>query len=306
MNDSPTDRTAAVLDVRDLTKRFGKYTAVDGLSFSIAPGEALALWGSNGAGKTTAIRCILGITASKGDVSIEGIDVARDAKRARCHIGYVPQENSFQGDLGVGEAMRFYARLKGQTTQRAADLLEHVGLTEHAKKKISALSGGMRKRLALAAALLNDPPLLVLDEIAANLDAEGRNSFLALLCELKHQGKAILFTSHRLDEVTALADRVLVLRQGKAIGVHSPSGLSAAIGIESRVKVLLPEASIRHALEALHAEGFAAQRNGRGIWVDVMPGNKAAPIHALASRQIVIDDFEIENHDAENSHVSRH
>jgi hypothetical protein len=88
--------------------------------------------------------------------------------------------------------------------------------------------------------------------------------------------------------------------------IHAPTTLPAAIGIESRVKVLLPEASIRSALEALHADGFAAQRNGRGIWVDVMPGNKAAPIHALARRRIVIEDFEIENHDAEYNHDSRH
>jgi ABC-type multidrug transport system ATPase subunit len=239
---------------------------------------------------------------SRGQISIAGRDLRRNEKAARGMIGYVPQENSFQGDLGVLEALRLYARLKGVPIGEAQRLLAEVGLADHGHKRVANLSGGMRKRLALAAALLNDPPLLILDEIAANLDAEARSSFIALLCRLKEQGKTILFTSHRLDEVEALADRVLVLKKGKLDSDCRPCELASVLGLRCQVKLIVPEPMIEPALAALRTEGFAARRNGHGVWVGVAPDSKAAPIHLLARRQIVIDNFELETQEAEQSH----
>lgn len=293
---------SAVLDVQGLTKRFGRYTAVDDLSFTLGRGEALALWGTNGAGKTTAIRCILGLTGSRGRVVVADRDLRRSGKALRGMIGYVSQESGFQGDLTVVEALKFYARIKGAALGRVAELLADVGLADHGSKRVANLSGGMRKRLALAAALLNDPPLLVLDEIAANLDAAARHSFMALLCRLKRQGKTILFTSHRADEVETLADRVLVLERGRLLHDCPPSQLSERLGLQVDVKLLIGQPHIETAMSILRGEGFSARRNGRGIWVRVEAGRKAAPIHLLAGRQIVVENFEVETQDAEQNH----
>lgn len=300
-----------VLTVRNLRKRFGRFVAVDDLSFELWRGEALALWGSNGAGKTTAIRCIMGLIHSRGDVSVAGRSLRRSGKALRGMIGYVPQESCFQGDLRVAEALRLYAKLKGVTdaATRCQTLLADVGLADHTDKRVAALSGGMRKRLALAAALLNDPPLLILDEIAANLDAEGRHAFLALLVRLKEAGKTILFTSHRLDEVETLADRVLVLRRGLLERDCRPAELTSVLGLRCDVKILLAEAQIESAVGLLAAEGYAARRNGRGVWVRVQADRKAGPIHLLARHRIVVENFEVEGSEGhgfveeEESHV---
>jgi ABC-type multidrug transport system ATPase subunit len=295
---------SSVLVVKDLTKRFGRFVAVDGLSFELGRGQAVALWGSNGAGKTTAIRCIMGLIRSRGHVSIAGRDLRRSGRALRAMIGYVPQESCFQGDLTVAEALRLYAHLKAAPASRCTALLAEVGLADHTAKRVAELSGGMRKRLALAAALLNDPPLLILDEIAANLDAEARRSFMALLVHLKGRGKSILFTSHRLDEVQTLADRVLVLRRGRLEKDCEPSELAATLGLRCDVRFVLPERLIAPAMDLLTAEGFAARRNGHGVWVRVEADRKAAPIHVLARNRIVVDNFEVDSPETqEDSHV---
>ncbi len=219
-----------MIRVSHLTKRFGRHTAVDDLSFEVAAGEALALWGPNGAGKTTAIRCILGLLQSEGTITIAGHDARRDGKAARRALGYVPQELCLHDDLRAIEALHFYGSLKGAPAHRASVVLAEVRLAEHRRKRIRELSGGMKQRLALAIALLADPALLVLDELTANLDAGARSGFLALLCDLKERGKTILFTSHRVDEVTALADRVLLMDSGRLMRLCRPDELTGVIG----------------------------------------------------------------------------
>lgn len=207
----------AMVHVRDLTKRFGPLVAVDRLSFEVMPGEAVALWGPNGAGKTTALRCLLGLLPFEGLVRVGGYDVTLHGKEARRMIGFVPQELNFHDDLVVRETLRFYARLKKAPLEQVDEALERIGLTRHALKLVKNLSGGMKQRLALAVALLADPPLLVLDEPTANLDARSRQELLALLRELKAAGKTLIFSSHRLGEVAKLADRVLVLEDGRLV-----------------------------------------------------------------------------------------
>ncbi len=297
-----------VVSVRSLTKRFDSFTAVDSLSFDLSAGSALALWGTNGAGKTTALRCILGlIRCNQGTVTIAGHDLQRAGKLARSRIGYIPQTPGFQDDASVLDVMRFYARIKGAAPDRVNTLLGEVGLAGHERKRVGQLSGGMRKRLALAAALLNDPPLLVLDEMAANLDADARHAFLALLVRLKQQGKTILFTSHRLDEVQTLADRVLVLRSGRLDAECTPRELPAALGLACQVKLIVPSSEIDPALGILRSAGFAANRNGRGIWVRVEHDRNAAPIHVLAEHRIQTDSFEIADSDVmEHPHAEHH
>jgi len=208
---------------RDLTKRFGRVRVLDGVSFEVATGEAVALWGPNGAGKSTALRCTLGLLDYRGSITIAGREVRRDGRTVRRLIGYVPQELSFYDDMRVRDAMRFFRRIRGVNARGAADLLDRVGLTNHRAKRIRTLSGGMKQRLALAIALLADPPVLLLDEPTSNLDAAGRADVLARLQRLHHAGKTLLFTSHRSEEMELLADRVLTMENGIIVGERHPS-----------------------------------------------------------------------------------
>ena len=228
----PLDLPTPLLTVNNLTKRFGRCVAVDDLSWEMRRGEAIALWGRNGAGKTTALKCILGLHRCEGRIAIAGRDAVRDGKRARAAIGYVPQELALPADMGTVEALAFYARLKKVAGERVREALCEVEMQEHAKKKIGELSGGMKQRVALAVALLSDPPLLILDEMTSNLDAAARAEFLALLLRQKKLGKTILFTSHRPGEVAALADRVLILDRGRLAKECAPGDLMHMIDRE--------------------------------------------------------------------------
>ncbi len=162
---------------KNLTKRYGKIAALNNISFTIEAGEAVALWGANGAGKTTTLRCLLGVQGFEGELMVNGINVSRDGKAARAAIGYVPQEATFY-DMTVLETLQFYARLKKTDSQRVNEVLEQVQLITHHKKRVNMLSGGMKQRLALAVALLADPPVLVLDEPTANLDVKAQRDFI--------------------------------------------------------------------------------------------------------------------------------
>lgn len=204
-----------MIAVEGLTVRYGPAAVVDGLTFDVGPGGGLALWGTNGAGKTTALQAMLGLLPFAGAVRLGGHDIRRDGRRARALVGYVPQQVAFWDDLGALECLTFLARLRRAPIGRAADLLARVELADHAAKRVGALSGGMKQRLALAAALLGDPPILLLDEPTANLDAAGRRDFLALLADLRAGGTTLVVTTHRLAEVRMLADDVIVLDTGR-------------------------------------------------------------------------------------------
>lgn len=284
-----------MIEVRNLTKRFGRFTAVDDLSFTVGAGEAVALWGANGAGKTTAVRCLLNLFPYEGEIVVDGLDARRNSKQVRRLIGFVPQELSFHDDMSVAETLIFYARLK-----KVADgfdfepLLEQVRLVPHVQKRVGELSGGLKQRLALAAALLSNPPILVLDEPTASLDIRSREEFLILLRKLKQDGKTMIFSSHHLEEVTALADRVLLLEGGRLVVDAPPDQLERRLGWETTLHLYLPEAGIGAAMERLESLGMLASHNGRGVRVQVAPGSKGKVLRALHEAGIEVDDFSVE------------
>jgi len=217
-----------MLAVVAMTKRFGRFAAVDDVSFEVKRGEAVALWGPNGAGKSTLLKSLLGLLRFTGTVRIDDCDTLTDAKSARGRLGYVPQELAFYPEWSGREFLAFLAKIKRVAPERVDLSLAEVGLSAHGVKPISSLSGGMKQRLALAAALLSDPPLLVLDEITSNLDANGREGLLRVLVRLKESGKTIVFTSHRRDDLLRLADRVLVLDRGKVVRDARPADVAEA------------------------------------------------------------------------------
>ncbi len=293
---TPAKGQMPMIRVINLTKKFGNITAVDGLSFEVAPAESVALWGPNGAGKTTVIRSLLGLYSAHGKLRVNGRDVRIEGKKARAMVGYVPQELAFYSELSARDTLRFYAKLKNTPSLRAEEVLTVVGLSDQGDKPVGALSGGMKQRLALAIALLADPALLILDEPTSNLDPRARYDFISMLLQQKAEGKTLLFTSHRLEEVELLASRVLVLEQGKLmLTCDSPAELATRLGKQLGLKLMMPETMRESALKLLKARGFAATSNGAGLRVAVSPSSKMAPLKALLSENIEITDFEVEN-----------
>ncbi len=283
-----------MIKVNNLTKKFGKVTAVDNLSFTIAPGESVALWGPNGAGKTTIIRSLLGLLSVEGKLQVDGFDAQKEGKKARAVVGYVPQELAFYDDLSAQETLQFYASLKGAPAGRIDQTLAEVRLSKHSHKAVAALSGGMKQRLALAIALLSDPPLLMLDEPTSNFDTAARGDFMELLRQQKERGKTLLFTSHRLEEVEILATWILVLEEGKLkLVCDKPAELASCLGMTLSLKLIMPESRCDEALSLLQAQGFTASYNSIGLRVAVLPSAKMAPLKALFQQGIEVSDFEI-------------
>lgn len=287
--------TKQMITAERISKTFAGLKAVDDLTFSVAPGEALALWGANGAGKTTALRCLLGLLPFAGQVRIAGIDVSVRGKQARRLIGFVPQELNFHDDMSVAETIIFYARLKKVPAGHDfTSLLQRLDLLPQIDKQVRELSGGQKQRLALTLALLADPPLLVLDEPTSNLDISAREDFLTLVHDLKKGGKTLVFASHRLEEVTALADRVLLMEAGRLVVDAPPQDLQARLGWSSTLHLYLAQPAIEPAMRALDELGTPASRNGRGVRVQVKPGQKGAVLRALHEAGLEIEDFTVE------------
>lgn len=270
---APVEVTSA-LRVEGLGKRYGQIVVLEDVAFDVRLGEAVALWGHNGAGKTTAIRCLLGLSRCTGSLRVLDAPRERGGKEARRRLGYVPQELALHDDMRTDETLAFYARLKKVDGKRPEEVLAEVGMAAHAGKRIRELSGGMKQRVALAVALLADPPILVLDEMTSNLDQAGRGAFLALLADLKARGKTILFTSHRLDEVRLLADRVVVLERGRVRAVCRPAGLPDALGLAATARIRVPLDRREDALRALAGAGIDAP--DVDLEIDA-PGDRGVP-----------------------------
>jgi ABC-type multidrug transport system ATPase subunit len=282
-----------IISAANLTKSFGRIRAVDDLSFGVEEGKALALWGVNGAGKTTVIRCVLGVLRFRGRITVGGIDVRKRGKAARRLIGYVPQELAFHDDMRVRNALWFFSRLRGVDPRPALDLLERVGLAGSEGKRLRELSGGMKQRLALAFALLSDPPIIILDEPTSNLDAGARSGVIETLVDLKKSGKTILFASHRTEEVTALADRVVTLEKGRLVREVDASDFAPAAAMIRTLHLRVPAEAVPVAIRTLQARGLTATPNGRGLYVQVAPSSKGAPFNILAGARIDVHDFEL-------------
>ena len=248
-----------VLSVQGLTKRFGRLTALEGVTFALAPGSIVALLGANGAGKTTTFRCILGLTTFEGGIEVTGCSTRREPKEARRRTGYLPQTPPFDGRDRCEDVLNFLADLKGVGPARVESLLEVVHLQRQRTMRVSELSGGMQQRLALAAALLSDPPLLLLDEPTANLDLASRREFQALLRDLRSQGRAVLLSTHLVEGLSELADRVLLLDGGRVI-MDAPMEELLRLGRDQRLAVNVNGTDPAQLMEALAGIGVGPQR----------------------------------------------
>ena len=292
MTTQMTDGSGGI-SVRNVTKLYGRWKALDDVSFEVQPGESLGMWGPNGAGKTTIMRCLLGIARYEGEVRIGGFDPAKQGREARSLIGFVPQELPIS-PMSVSEMGRFIARLKGCPNGAEVEPLEMLGLGDQGDKAVGALSGGMRQRLALALALIGTPQILLLDEPTANLDARGRAELLDLLRRLKAQGLTLVFSSHRPEDVVSMADRVLMIEGGKVQTFLPAAELRREHESGTRLVITLMNGHLHEALTALEREGVPATGSGHVLAVDVHEARKAEVITLLAREGVDIADFEVE------------
>lgn len=233
----------AMIVIRNLVKRFGTIVAVNHLNMDVYRGEIYALLGPNGAGKTTTVRMLMGlIKPSSGEIYLDGIDVVRKPHLVKKRVGYVPQFFSLYSDLTVVENLDFLGRIYGMTHEerrrRINELLKTVELTRHRDVLAGNLSGGLKRRLGLAAALIHDPKLLILDEPTAGVDPPLRRAFWRLFKDLKEAGKTILVTTHYMDEAEH-ADRIGLISAGKLRAVGTPREIKRMVHGGDLMRIVL-------------------------------------------------------------------
>jgi ABC-2 type transport system ATP-binding protein len=234
--------TAPTLECRDLHKRFGERQAVAGLGFEVAPGECYGLLGPNGAGKTTTISMIAGLLEpDAGEVVVAGRPMGPRATAARAALGLVPQEIALYPDLSATENLRFFGRLQGlagrRLAERVAAVLATVGLADRAADRVASYSGGMKRRVNIAAGLLHEPRLLILDEPTVGVDPQSRNAILEQVETLRDAGMAVLYTTHYMEEAERLCDRVGVVDEGRIVAEGTRRELVATLGQTDRLRV---------------------------------------------------------------------
>ncbi|HET9477469.1 MAG TPA: ABC transporter ATP-binding protein [Dehalococcoidia bacterium] len=220
----------AMIVARDLVKRYGELTAVDGISFTVEAGECFGFLGPNGAGKTTTIRMITCVSpVTDGSLMVDGMHVQVNPRQIKSVLGVVPQDDNLDPELSVRQNLRAYARyfeLKGRAAdERIDEALELMSLTDRQSDKIDALSGGLKRRLTIARGLLNTPRILVLDEPTTGLDPAARHLVWQRLRLLRSQGVTMLLTTHYMEEAAQLCDRVVVIDHGKIITEGTPQDL---------------------------------------------------------------------------------
>jgi len=263
---------APVIATQNLVKSYSvkntkDFVAVDGISFEVAPGESFGLLGPNGAGKSTTMRMIGAVsTRTSGDLNVLGLDPNRYGPEIRSQLGVVPQENNLDMELKVRENLLVYGRYFGlpraRVARRADELLEFAQLADKASAKVDDLSGGMKRRLTIARALINDPRLLLLDEPTTGLDPQARHILWDRLFRLKEQGTTLLLTTHYMDEAEQLCDRLVVVDKGRIMAEGSPADLIRRYSSREVLEVRF--GSTQNAAVADRIQGF-------GERVDVLP-----------------------------------
>jgi lipooligosaccharide transport system ATP-binding protein len=294
-----------LLSARGLTKKFGDLTAVDGVDFAVHKGESFGFLGPNGAGKSSTMRMVGAVSpVTGGELRIFGQDPATHGPQIRARLGVVPQQDQLDQELTVEENMWVYGRYFGlsraQVRERAVELLAFAQLTERAKDRVEPLSGGMKRRLTIARALISAPEMLLLDEPTTGLDPQARHLLWDRLFRLKRQGVTLILTTHYMDEAEQLCDRLVVMDHGRIVAEGSP-------------QALIRQHSTREVLELRfdaddHAE-FGAKMAGIGQRIEVLPdrllvytedGDEAAagvhdrglqPLSSLVRRSTLEDVF---------------
>ncbi len=286
--------TEPAVRIRDLRKAYGAIQAVDGISFEVAPGQIFGLLGPNGAGKTTTLRCLCTLERpDAGELFVSGVSVTADPRTVRRYLGYVSQEIALDKILTGRELLHLQADLyhlpSAVARTRIGEAIELLGLTERANDRIKTYSGGMMKRLDLAAGLLHNPRVLVLDEPTVGLDIQSRLSVWAFLRELRERGIAVLLTSHYLEEIDMLASQVAIIDRGRVIAQGTPEELKRRVGGERvtlRIREFSPAEEAHRAADALRALPFVKEviineSQGNALYLVVAAEDPLSTVPAL-------------------------
>jgi lipooligosaccharide transport system ATP-binding protein len=246
---------------RQLVKRFGTLVAVDGIDFGVREGECFGFLGPNGAGKTSTIRMITCVSPpTAGELTVDGMDVRRDRRRIKAVLGVVPQDDNLDPDLSVGQNLAVYARYfdipRREARRRIEEVLDLFQLLERRDAVVQALSSGMRRRLLIARALINEPRILILDEPTTGLDPQARHLVWQKLRQLKGRGVTMLLTTHYMEEAAHLCDRLVIMHQGHILVEGTPAELVARHVGERVVELHLPAEQRSQAVQRL------SQRDG--------------------------------------------
>jgi len=278
-----TGEAGRLLECEDLTKSFGERRAVDGVSFSVGAGEIYGLLGPNGAGKTTTIKMVCGLLdCDTGTVRIEGRSIT-DGLEVRARVGYVPQDVALYPDLSAAENLAFIGRLYGLRgallAERVTEALTLTDLVDRRSERVDSYSGGMKRRLNIAAGLLHHPALLVLDEPTVGVDPQSRHAILERVRELGRTGMAVLYTTHYMEEAERICDRVGIVDHGKLVAEGTRRELVAQLGEKDRIDIVADGdlevlAAASRAVPGVDSVGVA---DGNLLHLVVDDGRKALP-----------------------------
>ncbi|MFT4922410.1 MAG: ABC-2 type transport system ATP-binding protein [Haloarculaceae archaeon] len=283
----------SALDISGVTKRYGGVTALQNLDLTVSEGEVFGFLGPNGAGKTTTIDVVLDYAKpTAGTVEVFGIDAQQDPVGVRQQVGVLPEGFNVLGEMTAREHVEFAVRSK-DATDDVEKLLDLVGLTPAADRAASDYSKGMRQRLALAMAIAGDPDLLILDEPTTGLDPNAARFVRDTVDSLSDDGTAVFFSSHILDQVEAVADRVGILRGGSLVAVDSIDGLRQATGAQSTLRVTLDTAA-SDCLDSVRSIAGVSEASAEDHEVVVTCENsaKAAVVDAVRENGARVEDFE--------------
>ena len=252
----------SLVEARGLTKEFGDFTAVDGIDFDIHPGEAFGFLGPNGAGKTSTMRMITTVSPiTSGRMTVFGLDPTTQGRGIRQRLGVVPQEDNLDQELTVSENLyvfgRYHDMTKADILPKVEELLEFAQRPDRADAVVEHLSGGMKRRLTIARALINDPDLVILDEPTTGLDPQARHLLWDRLYKLKRDGATLIITTHYMDEAEQLCDRLVVMDQGKIVAEGSPRDLIERYAPREVVELRFQDGQQEDAVAKL--EGLAAR-----------------------------------------------
>ena len=258
------------LIARDLRKSYGEFQAVKGVDFEVYRGECFGFLGPNGAGKTSTMKMIYGAAVpTGGGLTVAGLDVTRRERDVKRRIGVVPQENNLDDDLEVKENLLVYGRYfdlpKKAILRRAEELLEFVQLTDKADAEVEQLSGGMKRRLLIARALINDPEIVVLDEPTTGLDPQARHLVWERLRELAKEGKTLVLTTHYMEEAAQLCDRLVIMEGGRIVSQGSPAQLVEKHVSPQVLEFRSRDGSLEKLREVVEAEADAVERAGESL-----------------------------------------
>ena len=284
--------THPLLDVKDLRKSFGQRHAVDGVSFQVQHGQTLGLIGPNGAGKSTTVSMICALlTPDSGSASLNGQALSPDNQAAKRQIGLVPQDLALYDDLSARDNLRIFGALYGlrgaALAQRCQQVLELVLLHDRAADKPRSYSGGMKRRLNIAAAMMHEPKLLILDEPTVGVDPQSRNAIFDSLEQIKRQGCALIYTSHYMEEVERLADNIVIIDHGRVIADATPAALYQRLPAHAALQVTLEQPPGDRLLAALQTQNGVAKVSAQALslHIELQQMEQAQPVLVWLSSQ---------------------